>query len=1048
MCKYYFQNGNFVIESYDRAKPFSSFLPGIAGVKGIPMWVFYVNRAQGIASFGIHSKNNAILEFSPANTVYQNISYNGFRTFIKINNQVYEAFDIKKQNSFITRKMLINEAKIQFIETNKEIGLEIKVNYFGLPNENFAALVRKVEIINISNKEIKLEVLDGITSILPFGVSNEAYKQVSNLLRSWMEIYNLESNIPFYKLRASTNDSSQINEIKKGNFYLSISNEEKLIKPIVDRDIIFGYDTSLSRAINFESNKLSHLLKQEQVSANKVPCGFTPLEKKLNKNEVLVVNTLIGQVSDFEIINSFSKKVNLQYLTKKEYESYNLVRNLTNDIATKTASTLFDEYCRQCYLDNLLRGGYPYIIGDKHVYYIYSRKHGDLERDYNWFSLTPEYYSQGNGNYRDTNQNRRNDIFFQPKLGTYNIKLFMNLLQLDGYNPLSINGVTYNIKDDVNLDYLVNNCFSSRQNELKQILSNKFTLGQLVNYINHHNVSLNDDEETIIIKILNNSNQNIEANFGEGYWIDHWTYNLDLIEAYLAIFPDKKEELLFGDNTYKYFDSPVFVNPRSTKYVKNKEGKIRQYESLLINDKEKIKKLQINIHETNWLKTNFGSGTVYQTNLFVKLLSLVIVKFASLDPSGIGIEMEADKPGWNDAMNGLPGIFGSGVSETFELLRIINFLEEEKGYEISIPYELHELLLNVKSNLEAYFKGKMDQFTYWDNVSIVKEKFREEIRFGINGEEKRLKHNEVDYIINLMKQKINEGLNKAKEIGNGIYPTYIIHDVEEYEEINNVIKVKKFKIRTLPHFLEGPARSMKVINDLDENRKQHKNIQETDIFDKKLLMYKTSESLAKESYEIGRITAFTPGWLERESIFLHMTYKYLLGLLKSNLYDEFFEAIKTNLIPFLKPEIYGRSTLENSSFIASSANPDEKLHGQGFQARLSGSNAEFINIWLYMMVGKKPFIYIENELFVQFKPILPGWLFDENNKIEFTFLKSTKITYINSERVDTNKCKINKIIITTENSKVSLENSILPHEYALMLREGKIKSLEIYLGIN
>ena len=24
---------------------------------------------------------------------------------------------------------------------------------------------------------------------------------------------------------------------------------------------------------------------------------------------------------------------------------------------------------------------------------------------------------------------------------------------------------------------------------------------------------------------------------GEGYWVDHWTYNLDLIESYLSIFP-------------------------------------------------------------------------------------------------------------------------------------------------------------------------------------------------------------------------------------------------------------------------------------------------------------------------------------------------------------------------------------------------------------------------------------------------------------------------------------------------------------------------------
>jgi len=38
--------------------------------------------------------------------------------------------------------------------------------------------------------------------------------------------------------------------------------------------------------------------------------------------------------------------------------------------------------------------------------------------------------------------------------------------------------------------------------------------------------------------------------------------------------------------------------------------------------------------------------------------------------------MDSEKPGWNDAMNGLPAIFGSGVSETIALKRLVNFLKE------------------------------------------------------------------------------------------------------------------------------------------------------------------------------------------------------------------------------------------------------------------------------------------------------------------------------------------------------------------------------------
>lgn len=51
-----------------------------------------------------------------------------------------------------------------------------------------------------------------------------------------------------------------------------------------------------------------------------------------------------------------------------------------------------------------------------------------------------------------------------------------------------------------------------------------------------------------------------------------------------------------------------------------------------------------------------------------------MIKFATLDPLGMGVEMDGGKPGWNDAMNGLPGLLGSGTPETFELLRLLRFL--------------------------------------------------------------------------------------------------------------------------------------------------------------------------------------------------------------------------------------------------------------------------------------------------------------------------------------------------------------------------------------
>jgi hypothetical protein len=272
MSDYYFKNNKFIIYDYDKKKPFSSFLPGIAGLYGIPLWAFYVNRGQGIASFGYRDKNGAILEFFPANSSYQYIDRIGFRTFIKEENKVYEIFKPDSVNN--ERRMEISENEFSVIEINHELNIEVSVTYFILTNENFGGLVRKVEIKDLRNKTRNFEVLDGLASLLPSGIDYGGYKAVSNLLRSWMEVSNLEDSFAYYKLRATTDDSSEIEESNQGNFYLSICNC-KLIKPIADMNLVFDNDTSLTEALNFKKRSLNDIYAEKQINLNKIPGGFS-----------------------------------------------------------------------------------------------------------------------------------------------------------------------------------------------------------------------------------------------------------------------------------------------------------------------------------------------------------------------------------------------------------------------------------------------------------------------------------------------------------------------------------------------------------------------------------------------------------------------------------------------------------------------------------------------------------------------------------------------------------------------------------------------------
>ena len=211
-------------------------------------------------------------------------------------------------------------------------------------------------------------------------------------------------------------------------------------------------------------------------------------------------------------------------------------------------------------------------------------------------------------------------------------------------------------------------------------------------------------------------------------------------------------------------------------------------------------------------------------------------------------------------------------------------------------------------------------------------------------------------------------------------------------------------------------------------------------------MYKVNASLADASYELGRARAFTPGWLENESIWLHMEYKYLLELIRSGLYEEFFSDFHKAAVPFLDPKVYGRSIYENSSFIASSKNPNVSYHGKGFVARLSGSTIEFISMWKLMMFGAHVFECRKGELIFAPEPAIPDYLIPETGKVSATLLGKTKVTYQFADVMDyiPGKYRITAMMFLYKNGSVTTQNGAFAcGQTALDIRNGAVAEIEI-----
>lgn len=978
---------SFIIEDFLHKKKFSSFLPGIAGVKGKPLWVFYANVGQCIGGFGVDSKETPIAPFDSAYLAYQNIPFRGFNTALEINGKVYRLFD---PNSGASSSLEIHRDSISISEETKFY--LFKVTYSTLVNKDFGCLLRSVSLVNKSKATVKIRLIDGLTVMLPYGLSNYCFQNLSTLMSSYCNV-ELNNDAPFMTFKGGE-DSAQVKKNSRGNAYFAVKNDGKNLKCIVDPDQVFV--DGITSKITFDK------ISQKPVFEGQIPCGMVYDEFLLESRKEYNFISLYGSFESIKELNEFKKNETFNSLVSQFKKTSDLIESLIS-VSSNSSNKIFDEFVKQSFFDNALRGGFPLMIGNKSTY-VFSRKHGDMERDYNEFEIPSSYYSAGPGNFRDVNQNRRSDLYIEPRLFDSNIYEFFSLIQLDGYNPLIVKPKSYSL----NAKSLQK--FSKKYAKFKY---SDFSLSQLYSFIKENKLAENDFE-----KLVNLSKQNIEAFSKEGYWIDHWTYNTDLLENFISVYPDKFEKIL-KEKKYPYFNSAIQVQSKEEKYCVV-DKKVRQYNAVK----------EVNI-KSNWLKDK--NNKEIRVSLQSKILNLILIKSLSLDSNQLGIEMEAGRPGWNDALNGLPGLFGSSMNETIELARLAKLYKENISGDVEVLLEQGELFYKT---LKLFKNRKVTNFELWDKSSSLRDEYRRIIYKSVDGIYLILKEKEINEYLKILLCLLEDSIKRAKEYD--IVPTYFINEVDKYIVQNGIVKVESFKTKHLNEFLEVYTHLGKLGDKYFTNN-DYRLIKTTDIFDKKLNLYKTCGSIEKESFELGRIRSFSPGWLERECAFLHMSYKYLVALFDSKQYDVFYKEC-SRLLTFTRNEDeYGRNPIEASSFIAPSCNKNKKLHGQGFFARLTGANAEVIDLFYKTFIGPKMFKLRNNHLFFNLEPRIPVSLF-KNNIVEVKVFSNKKIIYKNPHLIAPNKIKKITYAIGLN------QYDELPSKFVKEFRDGSLKEIEVIIN--
>ncbi len=1068
------QADGFHLADFNSTRPFSSFLPGIAGASGKPLWVFYTNRGQCISSFGVRDKNAAMLEFYPANKAYILTSLLGFRTFFQIKGAdaaLYEPF-LVSPGVGCTQRLTVRPEEIEIEETNEPLGLRVRVVYFTLPQESLPALVRRVTVENIGSAPIEAHALDGLPQVVPFGLQDSPLKSMSRTMEAFAEIRHVTEHLPFFKLKVEPSDKPEVQWID-GGFFTFTMHQGQSVPVVVDPDLVFGADTSFRTPLAFMAQADINAYQSRRNTLT--GAAFAQLALTLAPGQSSSWDSYFGQATEWEATRTFRERVAATpgYAAGQRVANAQLIERICERFALLAGPPALDPYTQQTFLDNTLRGGQPVVISGAsgaRVFHTFTRKHGDMERDYNFFELAPSYWSQGNGNFRDVNQNRRSENFTYANVGISNIETFFNLIQLDGNNPLVIQSEKFCLSAP-SLQQLAGRWHLAQTDKWQAKLSTPFSPGQLMESLVKA-CGTPEISQAWFELIIGLADKVQDANHGEGYWVDHWIYNLDLLDSYVALFPDQTSALLFGPRQYTFYDNDHVVKPRAKKYVLRPDGSMRQLHAVF-KDAEKAELIAGRNEQPRLMRDKHGVGTIYRSTLFEKLVCLLAVKATLFDPFGTGLEMEAEKPGWCDALNGLPGLFGSSTHEAYALQRAVAMahkgLKDHGGSPpIQLPAEVAGLIRAVTRSLMA--ADPHDFFTTWDQLASSREAFRHQTRLGIEGTTEQFTTAALSEFLTAVQATLRRGLAKAQD-AHGLPISYFIHEITRHDVLAPDqpahdadddmpavhVCARQFRQKPVTAFLEGSVQALRNVTQVADAKTLYQAVRNSMLYDAKLGMYRVNAPLDDMSFEIGRGKIFSPGWLENESIFLHMHYKFLLETLRSGLHAEFFADLQKGLVAFLDPATYGRSPLENSSFIASSCFPDARAHGVGFVARLSGATAEWISMVLHMGLGAAPFVVEAGELRFKPQPVLADWLFTSQpsggfaaDSFGFKLFGQTWVVYSNPQRRRTfgadAVAPVAFGLSYTDSSTQTHTGDSLPDPLARDLRDGKLQSLVITLG--
>lgn len=773
----------YCIENYNEMH---AFLMSI--VSNSDHWMYL--SSNGSLTAGRANPEQALFPYYTDDKIHDYAEVTGSKTILKVTScgttSLWEPFSVRTSGAYqITGNLYKNAVgnKILFEEVKHDLQLTFRYSWM---NSDQFGWVRKSSLINNSEKEIEVELIDGVTNLLPYGVNRNMQGMLSTLVDAYKKSELVEgTSLGLFRLSSIPVDRAEPSEALKATTVWSYG----LSDP--------GYFLSTSQLDYFRKGKsIQHETESLGVKGAYLINATVTLKADEQKNWYVVAEVSQDASDIARTLNLLKGESQLENIIEQDIQRgteqlISLVAQTDGLQLTADQQNVKRHFANSMF--NAMRGGIPYrdyvvlksdFIAHLHHFnqpllqamqgwlnelpveinypdlielankngnadlirlsleylpLMFSRRHGDPSRPWNLFSIklknddgTPSLYYQGN--WRDIFQNWEALAMSYPAFLPGMIAKFLNASTIDGFNAYKItrDGIEWEILDP-------------------------------------------EDPWSNI-----------------GYWGDHQIIYLEkLLELSEKLHPELLHNWL-SNTIFAYANVPYCLKPYPD-LVKAPQ------DSILFDDAKNLAAEKLVSQMGADGKLLLQNGKVLAVNLAEKLLVTLLSKLSNFIP-GAGIWMNTQRPEWNDANNALVGN-GTSMVTLYYMRRYVNFLKQLFAAENDSAFEMTAEVVSFFTNLKAIFAeltnvpGEMNdavrrQFT--DKLGDAGSKFRSAVYGELSHENQLVKSSAVIEFLMAVQQTIDITIEQNRR------PDGLFHAYNLIRFTNN-----ELKIRNLSEMLEG-----------------------------------------------------------------------------------------------------------------------------------------------------------------------------------------------------------------------------------------------------